>query len=162
MDPISITGTLIAVLQVTTTVISICYDYRQGVSSASREVLQTSSSLNSLKDVLEALLALIEKAKSDDTASKLATIELLAKDGGTLESCQQELLTLKKKLEPEVGWRKIRKSLVWPLKEVEVKKALEGLERSKSMMLLALSADQTCESPSIHCSGKRWDLISTS
>ena len=39
MDPISITGTLIAVLQVTTTVISICYDYRQGVSSASREVL---------------------------------------------------------------------------------------------------------------------------
>merc|ERR1712093_728854 len=99
-DTISITGTLIAVLQVTTTVISICYDYRQGVSSASREVLQTSSSLNSLKDVLEALLALIEKAKSDDTASRLATIELLAKDGGTLESCQQELLTLKKKLEP--------------------------------------------------------------
>ncbi|PVH76555.1 hypothetical protein DL98DRAFT_517882 [Cadophora sp. DSE1049] len=143
MDPISITGTLIAVLQVTTTVISICYDYRQGVSSASREVLQISSSLNSLKDVLEALLALIEKSKSDGPASKLATIELLAKDGGTLESCQQELLKLKKKLEPEVGWRKIRKSLVWPLKEAEVKKALEGLERSKSMMLLALSADQT-------------------
>jgi hypothetical protein len=145
MDPISITGTLIAVLQVTTTVISICYDYRQGVASASREVLQISSSLNSLKDVLESLLALIENSKADGS-SKLATVELLAKDGGTLESCQQELLRLKRKLEPEAGWRKIKKSLVWPLKEGEVKKALEGLERSKSMMLLALSADQTCDS----------------
>ncbi|KAK0123929.1 hypothetical protein ONS95_008919 [Cadophora gregata] len=150
MDPFSITGTLIAVLQVTTTVISICYDYRQGVASASREVLQVSSALNSLRDVLESLLALIEQSKSDGSVSKLATIELLANDGGTLESCQQELLRLKKKLEPEAGWRKIRKSLVWPLKETEVKKALEGLERSKSTMLLALSADQTSLSLAIH------------
>ncbi|KAL2062624.1 hypothetical protein VTL71DRAFT_5696 [Oculimacula yallundae] len=143
MDPISIVGTLIAVLQVTTKVISICYDYRQGVTSASREVLQISSSLNSLKDVLESLLNLIENSTSDDKSSKLATVELLAKDGGTLESCREELLRLLKKLEPETGWRKVRKSLVWPLKEVEVKKALDELERSKSMMLLALSADQT-------------------
>ncbi|KAG4437222.1 hypothetical protein IFR05_007311 [Cadophora sp. M221] len=142
MDPLSVTGTLIAVLQVTAKVISICYDYRQGVSSASREVLQISSSLNSLKDVLESLLSLIENSKSDTSTSKLATVELLAKEGGTLESCQEELLRLKRKLEPETGWRKIRKSLVWPLKETEVRKALDELERSKSMMLLALSADQ--------------------
>lgn len=147
MDPISITGTLIAVLQLTTTVISICYDYRQGVSSASREVLQISSSLNSLRDVLESLLGLIEdsKSKSEGSESRLATVELLAKDGGTLDSCLEELLRLKRKLEPESGWRKVRKSLVWPLQEAEVKKALDRLERSKSMMLLALSADQTCE-----------------
>ncbi|KAH7324057.1 hypothetical protein BKA65DRAFT_598554 [Rhexocercosporidium sp. MPI-PUGE-AT-0058] len=144
MDPISITGTLIAVLQVTTKIITICYDYRQGVVSASREVLQISSSLNSLKDVLESLLNLIENStKSDSSASSLATVERLAKDGGTLQSCQEELLRLKRKLEPETGWRKVKKSLVWPLKEAEVKKALDGLERSKSMMLLALSADQT-------------------
>ncbi|KAH9215941.1 hypothetical protein DL95DRAFT_445710 [Leptodontidium sp. 2 PMI_412] len=142
MDPLSLTGTLIAVLQVTTKVISICYDYRQGVASASREVLQISSSLNSLKDVLESLLNLIEDSKSEKSTTKLATVELLAKDGGTLESCQAELLRLRRKLEPETGWRKIRKSLVWPLKETEVRKALDELERSKSMMLLALSADQ--------------------
>lgn len=152
MDPISITGTLIAVLQVTATVISITYDYRQGVSSASREVLQISSSLNSLKDVLEALLALIETSsskagsgsemKGEESGARLATVELLAKEGGTLESCLGELERLREKLEPERGWRKVRKSLVWPLKEKEVKRVLEGLERGKSMMLLALSADQ--------------------
>ena len=45
-------------------------------------------------------------------------------------------------LKPQEGWRKVEENLVWPLKEKEVQKALEGLERGKSIMLLALSADQ--------------------
>jgi hypothetical protein len=138
MDPLSITGTLIAVLQVTTSVISTCYDYRSSVASASREVLQITESLNSLKDVLESLLRLIETTQSGE----LSTVELLAKDGGTLQSCQAELERLKGKLEPEKGWRKLRNSLVWPLKEGEMRRALEELERWKSTIQLALSADQ--------------------
>lgn len=77
MDPISVTGTLIAVLQITTSVISICYDYRQGVNSASREASQISDQLNSLKDVMEALLRLVEKSESMNS-SRLSTFELLA------------------------------------------------------------------------------------
>ena len=138
MDPLSITGTLIAVLQITTAVITICYDYRSGVASASREVLQITESLNSLKEILESILRLIETTKSGE----LSTVELLAKDGGTLQGCQAELERLRGKLEPEKGWRKLRKSLAWPLKEGEMRRALEGLERWKSMMQLALSADQ--------------------
>lgn len=138
MDPLSITGTLIAVVQITTSVISICYDYRSAVASASREVVQLTESLNSLKEVLESLLRLIETTK----AGELSTVELLAKDGGTLQSCQAELERLRGKLEPEKGWRKLRNSLVWPLKEGEMRRALEALERWKSTMQLALSADQ--------------------
>jgi hypothetical protein len=138
MDPLSITGTLIAVVQITTTVISICYDYRSGVASSSREVVQITESLNSLKEVLESLLRLIETTR----AGELPTVELLAKDGGTLQSCQAELERLGRKLEPEKGWRKLRNNLVWPLKEGEMRRALEVLERWKSTMQLALSADQ--------------------
>jgi hypothetical protein len=138
MDPLSITGTLIAVVQITTSVISICYDYRSGVASASRDVVQITESLNSLKEVLESLLRLIETTK----AGELLTVELLARDGGTLQSCQAELERLRGKLEPEKGWRKLRNSLVWPLKEGEMRRALEALERWKSTMQLALSADQ--------------------
>ena len=138
MDPLSITGTLIAVLQITTSVISILYDYRSGVASASREVIQITEALNSLKDVLESILRLIETTK----AGELSTIELLVKDGGSLQSCQVELERLRVKLEPEKGWRKLRNSLIWPLKEGEMRRSLEGLERWKSIMQLALSADQ--------------------
>ena len=142
MDPLSVTGTLIAVLQITSTVISICYDYRQGAKHASREIIQISDELSSLKDVLDVLLRLAEKSELDDFSS-LSTFGLLVKSGGPLSICQAELERLKAKLEPENGWRAVRKSLEWPLKEGEVKRALLNLERLKSMVQLALSADQT-------------------
>jgi hypothetical protein len=141
MDPISITGTLIAILQITSAVITICYDYRQGSKNASREVIQISDELSSLKDFLDALLRLAEKSESND-ASDLSTFELLARPGGPLLSCQTELERLKSKLEPEKGWRKVRQSLVWPLQEGEMRRTLGSLERLKSTMSLALSTDQ--------------------
>ena len=134
-------GTLIAVVQITTAVISICYDYRQGTKNASREVIQISDQLSSLKDVLDALLRLVENSESSDP-SRLSTFELLAKSDGPLLTCKTELERLKEKLEPEKGWRAVRQTLVWPLKEGEMRKALSSLERLKSTMQLALSADQ--------------------
>lgn len=142
MDPLSLTGTLIAVIQITTSVISLCYDYRAGVTSASREVIQITKSLNALKDSLDALLRLVKTSRSGEDRTRLVNVELLANEGGTLGSCLNELERLKAQLEPETGWRKVRKSLVWPLKEGEMKRALAGLERYKSTIQLALSADQ--------------------
>ena len=141
MDPLSLTGTLIAVLQVTTAVISICYDYRQGVASSSRDVLLMSSELNSLKDVLESLLRLIENPQSSEKG-QFPTVEKLAQKGGTLDRLSGELERLKEKLQPQEGWRKLQAALVWPLKEGEMRKCLGDLERGKSMVMLALSADQ--------------------
>jgi len=142
MDPLSATGTLIALLQISSAVISFCYEYRQGTKSAAREVVQISDELNSLKDVLEALLKLVESSASSESSARLSTFELLVKADGPLLTCQSELERLKKQLEPEKGWRAVRRTLVWPLKEAEMKRALDALERLKSMMQLALSADQ--------------------
>jgi hypothetical protein len=59
-----------------------------------------------------------------------------------LVNAKDELERLKIKLEPQKGWRAVKKTLQWPLKEGEMRKALEGLERLKSTIQLALSADQ--------------------
>lgn len=144
MDPLSITGTIIAVLQITSSVISICYDYRAGVESASREVIQITNELNSLREVLESLLRVVEKSQSNNSkdGSRPTAFEALTKEGGPLMTCKTELERLKSKLEPEKGWRKMRSRLVWPLKEGEVRRTLDGLERLKGTMGLALSADQ--------------------
>jgi hypothetical protein len=148
MDPLSITGTLIAVLQVTTAVISICYDYRQGVASSSRDVLLMSSELNALKDVLESLLRLVENSQSSEEG-QFPTVEKLAQKGGTLDNLRGELERLKEKLQPQEGWRKLRAALVWPLKEGELRKCLGDLERGKSTVMLALSTDQATISSEI-------------
>lgn len=141
MDPLSATGTLIAVLQISSALISICYEYRQGTKNSSRDIVLISDELNSLKDVLEALLKLVENSNHETTA-RLSTFELLVKEDGPLVACKTELERLQRELEPEKGWRKVRARLIWPLKEGEVRKALGGLERLKGTMQLALSADQ--------------------
>lgn len=141
MEPISLAGTLIAVLQITSSVISVCYNYRQGSKNASQEAIRISHELNSLKDVLESLLGFVEKSEPND-ASRMSTLELLAKPDGSLFACQTELEKLKMKLDPGVGWRAVGKALAWPLKEDQTQKALSSLERLKSTMQLALSADQ--------------------
>ncbi|RDW83018.1 hypothetical protein BP5796_04509 [Coleophoma crateriformis] len=141
MDPFSVTGTLIAVIQITTSIVSICYDYRQGAKSASKDIVLITAELDNLKSVLETLLRLLEQTQSQDS-SQLSTLAILSRDDGPLLVCQTELELLRERLEPEVGWRKIRSSLVWPLKEKDVTKTLATFERLKSTMLLALSADQ--------------------
>jgi len=140
MDPLSATGTLIAVLQISSALISICYEYRQGTKNSSRDIVQISDELNSLKDVLESLLKLVES--NHDV--RLSSFELLVRENGPLLACKKELERLRRELEPENGWRKVKRQLVWPLREVEVKKALGDLERLKGTMQLALAADQAC------------------
>jgi hypothetical protein len=66
-------GTVIAVIQLTSSVISICYDYRQGVKSSSRDAILITDELNSLKDVLESLLRLIENT-SDNGENRLVSL----------------------------------------------------------------------------------------
>jgi hypothetical protein len=73
---------------------------------------------------------------------KFPTVEKLAQKGGTLDRLRGELERLKEKLQPEEGWRKLQNALLWPLKEGEMRKCLGDLERGKSMVMLALSADQ--------------------
>jgi hypothetical protein len=150
MDGLSAAASLIAVLQVTSAVITICYAYRQGQKHSSREVIQLSDELNSLKDVLDALLRLVEKPEDSNATTnsswnsenRLATFEVVVKPDGPLFTCKSELERLKAKLEPESGWRAVKRSLVWPLKEGELRKALGALERLKGTMQLALAADQ--------------------
>lgn len=149
MDPLSVSASLIAVIQITGSIISFCYDYRQGAKHASKEIVQISDELNSLRDILDSLLRLAEKAEVEgglNGVSQLSTFQLLLKDDGPLWACRRELEKLKEKLEPEGeagGWRGLKKVLVWPLKEGDVKKTLGMLERLKSTLQLGLSADQT-------------------
>ncbi|KAB8292154.1 hypothetical protein EYC80_007897 [Monilinia laxa] len=149
MDPLSISASLIAVIQITGSLISFCYDYRQGAKHASKEIVRISDELNGLRDILDSLLRLAEKSEGNGGA-QLATFELLLKDDGPLWVCRRELEVLKGKLEirdGDGGWRarglEKARMLVWPLKEGEVRKTLDVLERLKSTLQLGLSADQT-------------------
>ena len=51
MDPLSVTASIIAVIQISGTVISICYDYRNAVKDAAKEVARIIDEVKSLQDI---------------------------------------------------------------------------------------------------------------
>jgi hypothetical protein len=134
------------VLQLTAATISACYSYKCGVQNASRDKKKVIDQLIGLQKVLDDVRDLIEPPDaSEDTfpPSRLAALVDLLHNPSGLPSCLSELQSLKTKLEP-TGQRTDRlRSLIWPLKEAEVKKSLDRLGQFQHLLSLTLNVDQT-------------------
>ncbi|KIM84816.1 hypothetical protein PILCRDRAFT_370242 [Piloderma croceum F 1598] len=142
-------ASVIGILQVTGTVICICYDYQSGVRNAPRDLDRITNQLIGLRAVLENLLTL---ARTEDMSglSRLSTLALLIEPDGLLCKCKLEMERLKSSLEPAGGWRKVGQALTWPLKEGDVKKTHNYLQQTTATLQLALTADQTTLALVIH------------
>ncbi|KAI9709873.1 MAG: hypothetical protein M1812_007581 [Candelaria pacifica] len=153
MDPLSITASVITVIQAAGAVISVCYDYRSSRKSSSWELPKVIEEVKSLRDILEALEELAVKAErpngSATVETQLPTLKRLCEPKGQLAGCKGELEALEKKLLPS-RWsgpagskrRGLIEALSWPLQEGETRKILENIGRFKASLNIALMADQ--------------------
>ena len=153
MDPLSITASVIAVLQAAEAVISVCCDYRSAVKGSSWEVPRVLEEVRALRNVLRVLEELADKAEtpSSDSKSRLPALKSLCDpDTGTLIKCRTELNNLATKLTPP-EWtgpagskrRGLVQALTWPLKKGDTEKVLASIERFKSTINVAVTTDQT-------------------
>jgi len=151
MDPLSITLSIIAVLQAANAVISVCYDYSCAMKNSSWELPRVIEEVKDLRNVLETLEQLANKAENADPAAEgqLPTLKLLCNPEGLLAMCLRELQALKEKLDPpdwsgQVGSKRraFIQALSWPLKEGDTKNTLEKIGRLKTTLNLALTVDQ--------------------
>jgi hypothetical protein len=157
MDPLSISVSIITVLQATNSVISFCYNYHAAIKNSSWELPRVLELVKSLRHVLETLESRASGVKSTDpdAVSRLQNLELLCRpktgnEGGLLAMCLEELDSLQKKLAPP-GWAgplgskrmALTQALRWPLKESDTKKMLENIGRFRDTLALALTTDQT-------------------
>ena len=150
MDPLSITASIITVWQAANAIISICYNYSAAVKGTPWKVPNVTNEVQSLRDVLESVANLAERAKNAETSAeaRLPALEVLCEpDTGLLAMCKIELESLEKKLRPSkrLGAKggAVLQSLNWPLKESETERMLENMERYKTTLLVALQSDQT-------------------
>jgi hypothetical protein len=141
MDPLSVTASAIAVLQVSGTIINICYDYRSQVKNAAKEASRIINELNGLRHVIDSLFILLED-ESECKLSQGSALNKLAHEDGPLARCIVELKTLEEKLKPKEGWRATKAAIFWPLKESDMKKVLQDIDSTKSTLQLALATDQ--------------------
>ena len=156
MDPLSLTASLIAVLQISGTIISALYEYRTCVKDASKDAARVTQELNGLRSVLESILQAVEKEQARPNSSglsRLSTFEALTQRNSELERCREDLESISKKLGADrdvSSWKTVGRSLVWPFKTKEIDKLLQGVQRAKSTMNFALSTDQAVMTLEIH------------
>lgn len=153
MDPLSVTASVITVIQAAEAVISICCNYRSSIKGSSWEVSRVLDEIRGLRDVLRILEGLADKADTSGSTNQSHFLELksLCDPGtGILSRCRNELEMLESSLAPPgrsgpAGPK--RKALVealrWPLQRGETENVLERIERFKSTINLTITADLT-------------------
>lgn len=150
MDPFSVTASVITVIQAAEAVIIICYNYRSAIKGSSWDQSRVLEGVRSLRNVLQTLEALADKAETSDEDRLPVLKSLCHPDEGTLSECYAELRKLETKLAPP-GWsgpegskrRALLETLSWPLKKGDTERFLENIEKLKSTINLAVNVDQT-------------------
>ena len=150
MDPLSITCSIVTLIDATQSVISICHNYTTAVKGANWELPRIIEEVESLRGVLQGLERLAKQAENADPAdvSQLPQLRLFCTpETGTFALCLSEIRELERKLIPprwsgESGSKrsKLVQALGWPLKKASVKETLENIGRLKATLSLDLGA----------------------
>jgi hypothetical protein len=140
MDGLSSAASIIAVVQLTGSIVKICGGYIQEVKDARDDIITLQRTLTGLEGVLHNLKDLLQNPQD----TKLPTSSSLINN---ISDCTSHLQNLEEKIDPGRGKRLMRRlgfhALKWPLKRTEVNKIIEDLERYKSSFTLSLQVDQT-------------------
>ena len=142
MEVVGPVSAIITVIQITASMVSICYDYQSSTRHYPKAFIQITHELQSLRNVLERLADLAQ-SQDDSESMTLSTLDTLNGSGGPLDICKGELRQLEVKLAPAKGrFKQVGRALKWPLMEKDALKTLDTLARQRGLLQLALTADQ--------------------
>ncbi|KAF1965830.1 hypothetical protein BU23DRAFT_626770 [Bimuria novae-zelandiae CBS 107.79] len=144
VDGLSGAASVIAVIDISAKVASLCFQYSVAVKHAKGDIERLQQKVNNINNVLEKLQQLLHK----QDRSQLSTIRTLL---DPLQRCSRELeeleATLKAKLELSRGRKAMQRfgirALKWPLTSKEVEKTVRNLQEYENTFSLALQVDQT-------------------
>lgn len=139
MDGLSSAASVIAVIQLTGSLVKLCGGYIQEVKDARDGILTLQRAIAGFQGTLEDLQKFLQSndGKALPTSSRLVS---------NITDCLSDLRALEARLDPGMGKKLMRKvglrALKWPLKRTEVEGVTQNLERYKSSFLLSLGVDQ--------------------
>ena len=135
MDPLSISASVIAVLQLTGTVLQ----YLNCAGNASDERRKVYSELCGTRNMLYILHSQATKPQLDDSCS--STMQSLCIAEGPLDQYKAALERLAEILKPSRGISKVTTAISWSFKAKEAKDLLDSIERLKTLLSLARQND---------------------
>ena len=147
-DPLGTTASIIAVLQISGSIISLCLDYRKSVAEAPKDMSDLHTAVTSLRSVLEDMYQFVDQSVAEGYAFPSIQKNCL-EENGPIRSLQRELALVETRLQPlpTDGARQKMKALFanlkWHLDKKEVGNLMSSWEGYKSTLQLALGTDQT-------------------
>lgn len=132
MDPLSITASIIAVLQLTSSILQVLNDVRCAYEGHAK----LHAEIKSAKYILETL-----KNLSQDDKLGFAWEKTLIMLEDPIKDFSEALETLLRKLKPANGVKKIGQAISFPFEKKEVTSILQSIERQKSLFALAIHND---------------------
>lgn len=134
MDPLSLTVSITALLEV----IGIIIGYLNDVRDASEDRFKFAMELYGLNNLLTVLRNRVKDATGD---SWFATVRALGVENGPLDQFRSNIVRLASKLEPVDGIEKVKRALTWKFDKTEIVDILSRIERIKTLVSLALEND---------------------
>lgn len=99
IDPIGLVGTVIGIVQICNKVVSVCYEYRNGVRGATREISGIVDEVVSVGEIAHSLVQIADA----DHSSDLPSLHAMSLCDSTLDTCLAELVDFKTTL--KLGWK---------------------------------------------------------
>ncbi|KAL3587549.1 hypothetical protein FPOAC2_13446 [Fusarium poae] len=158
MEGLGVAANIIAVIDLSAKVATLCFQYSKDVSSARADIERLRNQVEHLGTALRATQCLVEGTKSLSLSISKGLV-------GSFRSCIADLERLEKKLDPNPVRTAMRRygirALKWPFNSKEVDQLLAGLDRHEKTILLGLQVDQTAILVDMHERVKRLGLQPT-
>jgi len=141
---LGLVSSIIAVLDLATTVGKQVYKYGNAVKNAKEDINLIVGNLNELVEVLSKLKCIAEQAeKGGKSLKNWPTLASLIQVDGPLTKCKADIGDLQAQLLPVDGWvkQKLERGL-WPKKRKQVQKTIKRIEKRKDKFMRYLSIDQ--------------------
>ena len=135
MDPLSITASLIAIIQLATT----ATQFLKEIKSGSEDRIRLREEIRTTSCLLEILRDRVDDA--DALGQDLSSIKSLNVPGGPLDQMSITLQKLMKKLVPANRLLKKSQAVLWPLSRGDVNDFLNTIERQKAAFNMAIQND---------------------
>jgi len=147
VETFGLVGSIIAIVQISKTIVSLCQFYIGAVKDASTDLRVIYIEVSTLKGIAKSLQYLTQP-----NIANSALLEELAAVTGPIEGCRKALKELETLLPPVAASvngkgskrRKLKdatKVLAWPLKASKAKKLLQEIIHYKTTINLALTAE---------------------
>lgn len=142
MAEIGLAASIIAVVQITTSVAMQAYKYGQSVKSASKDIAKVLDQLKEVEDSLTKLKNLVSQAEMLEKPLKSwPTLVALSSPNGALQQCNLTMATLNANLRLQEGSREIFERARWPIKKKKVEQCLKDIVTQKNIFIESLNVE---------------------